>query len=80
MSNLKKFMVTIVIGITALVAEFVFHQPKIAFWLIVIVGGITTISMFIGMVKTLKSGKYGVDVLAITAIVATLCVGNTGRV
>lgn len=76
MSNLKKFMVTIVIGITALVAEFVFHQPKIAFWLIVIVGGITTISMFIGMVKTLKSGKYGVDVLAITAIVATLLVGE----
>lgn len=76
MSNLKKFIITIIVGIAALLAEFVFHQPQIAFWLIVVVGGITTISMFIGMIKTLKSGKYGVDILAITAIVATLLVGE----
>lgn len=60
----------------ALVAEFGFHQPKVAFWLIVIIGGLTTISMFIGMIQTLKSGKYGVDILAITAIIATLAVGE----
>ncbi len=32
--------------------------------------------MLIGMVKTLRSGKYGVDILAITAIIATLLVGE----
>ncbi|WP_321383893.1 heavy metal translocating P-type ATPase [uncultured Enterococcus sp.] len=76
MSNFKKFLSTITIGAAALISEFVFHQPNIAFWLIVLVGGITTISMLLGMIQTLKSGKYGVDILAITAIVATLAVGE----
>lgn len=76
MSNFKKFIITVTVGIVALIAEFGFKQPKIAFWLILLIGGITTISMFIGMIKTLKSGKYGVDILAITAIVATLAVGQ----
>ncbi|MGX4685465.1 heavy metal translocating P-type ATPase [Vagococcus sp. JNUCC 83] len=76
MTNLKKLFITIVAGMTALVAEFIFHQPKIAYSIVVVIGGITTISMFIGMIKTLKSGKYGVDILAITAIIATLAVGQ----
>ncbi|MBL1224557.1 heavy metal translocating P-type ATPase [Enterococcus sp. BWR-S5] len=76
MSNFKKFLSTIAIGAAALISEFVFNQPNIAFWLIVLVGGITTISMLVGMIQTLKSGKYGVDILAITAIVATLAVGE----
>lgn len=76
MTNLKKLLITIVAGIIALVAEFMFHQPNIAYGIVVVIGGITTISMFIGMIKTLKSGKYGVDILAITAIIATLAVGQ----
>lgn len=76
MSNFKKFVSTIIVGIIALLSEFLFNQPTIAFWLIVFVGGITTISMFFGMIQTLKSGKYGVDILAITAIIATLAVGE----
>lgn len=76
MSNFKKFVITLLVGAAALVAEFVFHQPTAAYWLIVIIGGITTISMLLGMIETLKSGKYGVDILAITAIVATLLVGE----
>lgn len=76
MSNLKKFLLTVTVGIVALILEFGFHQERVAFWLIAIVGGIMTISMLIGMVQTLRSGKYGVDILAITAIVATLLVGE----
>ncbi|MBO0452380.1 heavy metal translocating P-type ATPase [Candidatus Enterococcus murrayae] len=76
MSNSKKFLSTVVIGIIALVLEFGFQQNQAAFWLVAIVGGIMTISMLIGMIKTLRSGKYGVDILAITAIVATLLVGE----
>lgn len=76
MTNLKKLLITIVAGIIALAAEFMFHQPNIAYGIVVVIGGITTISMFIGMIKTLKSGKYGVDILAITAIIATLAVGQ----
>jgi heavy metal translocating P-type ATPase len=76
MSNVKKFLLTVMIGIVALILEFGFHQNQLAFWLIAIVGGVMTISMLIGMIETLRSGKYGVDILAITAIVATLLVGE----
>lgn len=76
MSNTKKFLSTLAIGIIALVLEFGFHQDRLAFWLVAIIGGIMTISMLIGMIETLRSGKYGVDILAITAIVATLLVGE----
>ncbi|GMG61910.1 heavy metal translocating P-type ATPase [Tetragenococcus halophilus] len=76
MSNFKKFSLTVIVGIIALIMEFVFDQPQLAFWIIAIVGGLMAISMFIGMIQTLKSGKYGVDILAITAIIATLLVGE----
>lgn len=76
MSNTKKFLSTLAIGIIALVLEFGVHQDRLAFWLVAIIGGIMTISMLIGMIETLRSGKYGVDILAITAIVATLLVGE----
>ena len=32
--------------------------------------------MLLGMIETIKEGKYGVDILAVTAIVATLAVGD----
>ncbi|MGX7205559.1 heavy metal translocating P-type ATPase [Enterococcus pingfangensis] len=76
MSNIKKFLLTVMIGVVALILEFGFHQSQWAFWLVSIIGGIMTISMLIGMIKTLRSGKYGVDILAVTAIVATLMVGD----
>lgn len=76
MSNIKKILLTVMIGVVALILEFGFHQSQWAFWLVSIIGGIMTISMLIGMIKTLRSGKYGVDILAVTAIVATLMVGD----
>ncbi|MBO0474762.1 cadmium-translocating P-type ATPase [Enterococcus sp. DIV0840] len=76
MKHLTKLIITIVTGILALVFEFIFHQPAWAFGIIIITGSIMTFSMLVEMVKTLKSGKYGVDILAITAIIATLAVGE----
>ncbi|MFT8917820.1 MAG: heavy metal translocating P-type ATPase [Oenococcus sp.] len=76
MTNFKKFMLALIIGVIALISQFVFAAGTVAFWLILLAGGLTTISMLIGMIKTIRSGKYGVDILAITAIVATLAVGE----
>lgn len=76
MKNFQKFLLTVLVGVAALASEFIFGQPRVAFWLVAIVGGLTAISMLIGMIKTLRSGRYGVDILAITAIVATLVVGE----
>lgn len=76
MSNIRKLLLTVMVGIVALIFEFGFHQSQWAFWLVSIIGGIMTISMLIGMIKTLRSGKYGIDILAVTAILATLLVGD----
>lgn len=74
MTHLKKFLLTVLIGGVALISEFIFHQSQLAFFLIAVTGGILAFLMFLEMIKTLRSGKYGVDILAITAIVATLIV------
>ncbi|MGX7351868.1 heavy metal translocating P-type ATPase [Enterococcus canis] len=76
MGHFKKFLLTLVIGALALVSEFVLHQPTWAFILIAVLGSLLAFSMLIEMIQTLRSGRYGVDILAITAIVATLLVGQ----
>ena len=65
-------------GVAALISQFAFGQPKVAFLLVAILGGIVALSMVKEMIATLKSGRYGVDILAITAIVATLCGPTAG--
>lgn len=74
MTHFKKFMITLMVGVLALIAEFGLKKPEWAFLLVAILGGLVALSMLKEMVATLRSGRYGVDILAITAIVATLAV------
>lgn len=76
MTHFKKFAMTLLIGAVALISEFMFDRPRLAFMIVAITGGTLAFLMFIEMIKTLRSGKYGVDILAITAIVATLLVNE----
>lgn len=76
MKHLTKLLITVSTGILALLFEFIFHQPLFAFGIILITGSMMACSMLMEMIRTLKSGRYGVDILAITAIVATLAVGE----
>lgn len=76
MKNWQKLTVTIVIAIMALLLEFGFHNPFLTQLLVTVAGAILALSMFIEMVKTLRSGKYGVDLLAIIAIISTLIIGH----
>lgn len=76
MGHQQKFLAVIGVGVVALLTEFVFHQAVAAQVIVTIVGAILAISMFIEMIKTLRSGKYGVDLLAIMSITATLAVGE----
>ncbi|OJG74208.1 heavy metal translocating P-type ATPase [Enterococcus quebecensis] len=76
MKHLTKLVITVVTGILALFFEFILHQATFAYGIIIITGSVMTLSMLVEMVRTLKSGRYGVDILAITAIVATLAVGE----
>ncbi|OBS61299.1 heavy metal translocating P-type ATPase [Enterococcus mundtii] len=76
MTHYKKFVITLLIGVVALISEFMFDRPRLAFMIIAVTGGTLAFLMFVEMIKTLRSGKYGVDILAITAIVATLLVNE----
>ncbi|MBB1122441.1 heavy metal translocating P-type ATPase [Limosilactobacillus albertensis] len=75
-SNKQKLITILVIAAIAVILQFAFHQQLLAQILVTIVGAIVAFSMFIGMIKTLRSGKYGVDLLAILAVVATLSVSE----
>lgn len=76
MRHYYKLTLTVSVGIVALILEFGLHQQLAAQIIITLMGSIMALSMFVEMVKTLRSGKYGVDLLAITAIVATLAVSE----
>ncbi|WP_081165792.1 heavy metal translocating P-type ATPase [Lactococcus garvieae] len=76
MKNWQKLVLVFLIAVVSLLAQFVFESPLVARVIITVAGGILALSMFIEMIKTLRKGNYGVDLLAITAIIATLLVGE----
>lgn len=72
MSNLHKFWIVLGISGVALILNFGFKLSNIANFLIIISGIIIAFSMLIEMIKVLKSGNFGVDLLAIISITATI--------
>ncbi|MCT3095819.1 cadmium-translocating P-type ATPase [Lactococcus lactis] len=76
MKNWQKLTLTFMIAIIAIILDFGFKQPTLTRLLVTVTGAILAISMFIEMIKTLRSGRYGVDLLAIIAIASTLIVGQ----
>ena len=76
LSNKQKLWLTIIIAGIALILQYGFHYPLLAQIIVTIAGAIVALTMLVGMAKTLRSGKYGVDLLAILAVVATLAVGE----
>lgn len=76
MSNLHKFWIVLGIGGVALILSFGFKLSNIANFLIIISGIIIAFSMLIEMIKVLKSGNFGVDLLAIISIAATIIAKN----
>ena len=76
MSDQKKLYITILIGVIALILQFVFHQELAAQIIVTVISSIIAFSMLIEMIQTLRQGNFGVDILAITAIVSTLIVGE----
>ncbi|MFZ2560403.1 MAG: heavy metal translocating P-type ATPase [Candidatus Nanoperiomorbaceae bacterium] len=76
------FAVTVIIGVVALIyaiatsnwsPKTIWNVPQIlsSIW-----GIFIAIFLLINMIKTLRSGKYGVDILAITAIVSCILIGQ----
>ncbi|MGE5309726.1 MAG: heavy metal translocating P-type ATPase [Sphaerimonospora mesophila] len=71
-----KFSLTIIVGISALILAFGAGQAELAQWLVSGYAILIAIILSIDMIQTLRSGNYGVDILAITAIGATIAVGQ----
>ncbi|KID43974.1 heavy metal translocating P-type ATPase [Levilactobacillus brevis] len=72
----KRFWFVVSLGVIALGLQFLAHQAGLAQLLVSALGICLALFMFVDMVKTLRSGKFGVDLLAITAVVATLAGGE----
>ena len=76
MKNWQKLTLTFMIAIIAIILDFGFKQPTLTRLLVTVTGAILAISMFIEMIKTLRSGRFGAAFLAIIAIASTLIVGQ----
>ena len=76
LSNKQKLWLIIIIAAVAVILQYACGYPLFAQILVTVVGAIVALSMFIGMVKSIRTGDYGVDLLAILAVVATLAVGE----
>lgn len=76
MKHLTKLGLIIAIALFSAVLEFGFGLALVAQIIITITGTLIALSMLKEMIKTLRSGSYGVDLLAITAVAATLAVGQ----
>lgn len=76
MENKHKLGIIGIVAVLSLCLEFGWHQPQWAFGLIAISGSLIALSMLVEMIRTLREGRYGVDILAITAIFSTLLVGE----
>lgn len=81
MRNQWKFFTILGIGVIAAILDFLCGAPKIGGWpisgiLIDIFGIFMAITMLREMIETLESGRWGVDILAIIAVVSTMIVGD----
>lgn len=72
LSHKQSLMVIIAIALLAVILQFVLGQAWLAQILVSLVGAVMATTMFIEMIGTLRSGKYGVDLLAILAVVSSL--------
>ncbi len=76
MKHSTKLGLIIAIALFSAILEFGIGLALVAQIIITVTGTLIALSMLKEMIKTLRSGSYGVDLLAITAVAATLAVGQ----
>ena len=80
MKHSTKLGLIIAIAVVSAILEFGFGLSLVAQIIITTTGTLIALSMLKEMIKTLRSGSYGVDLLAITAVAATLAVGQAEQI
>lgn len=76
LSHKQSLIIILAIALVAIILQFVLGHALWAQILVTLVGAYLACVMFLEMIHTLKSGKYGVDLLAILAVVSTLSVSE----
>ena len=76
MKHSTKLGLIIAIALFSAILEFGFGLALVAQIIITVTGTLIALSMLKEMIKTLRSGSYGVDLLAITAVAGPLAVGQ----
>lgn len=81
LKNQWKFYLVLLLGIIGAILDFLCGKPTIAGLpiagiLIDIFGIYTAITMAVEMIGDIKKGRWGVDILAIIAIVSTMAIGD----
>ncbi|WP_125702425.1 heavy metal translocating P-type ATPase [Lacticaseibacillus daqingensis] len=76
MRDYRRLWEVLTVGAVALLCAFGLQQPLWAQGIITVMGALIALLMFLDMIQTLRAGSFGVDLLAITAVVATLAVGE----
>ena len=81
-----KLIVVLLVGLIGLICQFVFHAPTlfnigsldfpIQSILIDIIGVIMVIALMSEIFHDWKNGRYGVDILAVIAVVSTMLIGD----
>src|SRR4051812_41668578 len=71
----KLFGIALLAGVAGLVLEFTGY-PAIAHWLLSVVSIAELLLLLWNMWQDVRSGKYGVDILAATAIVTSVILGE----
>lgn len=75
-TSMQQVLVVLILGLIAGVAEFGFKMPEVAQGIMIFIGIALCFIMVVEMIETFKEGMFGVDILAVTAILATLYVGE----
>ena len=76
LTHRQKLFLLAGLALVAAGLDFGLHHALAAQVIITLAGGAIALSMLWEMIKKLRTGDYGVDLLAVTAIVATLAVGE----
>ena len=69
--NYKLFAVAMVALVVSLILQLL-KQPTIAHWILAVVSIVEVLPLLWGMFEDVRTGTYGIDILAITAIVASV--------
>jgi heavy metal translocating P-type ATPase len=75
MNKYRKLSLLITIGVLAGIIALLGY-PVVSQWMISAISLVFAGQLAVGMIQTIKKGQYGVDILAIVAIISTIAVGQ----